>query len=127
VKYQMAKGMEQPGGGGAAGMASELAVGFSIAQQLMQQTGVAGAAPAGPAGLAGKAPAGQAGQPGPAGQAGLAGQAGPELLSPADVAKIIGVPETDVMTIIESGELGAKKIGASYRVTRAALDKYLSS
>jgi len=37
------------------------------------------------------------------------------------------VPETDVMTIIESGELGAKKIGASYRVTRAALDKYLSS
>jgi excisionase family DNA binding protein len=50
-----------------------------------------------------------------------------ELLSPADVAKIIGVPETDVMTIIESGELGAKKIGASYRVTRAALDKYLTS
>src|SRR4249919_3837353 len=43
VKYQMAKGMEQPGGGGAAGMASELAVGFSIAQQLMQQTGAVSA------------------------------------------------------------------------------------
>src|SRR3954467_8823730 len=41
VKYQMAKGMEQPGGGGAAGTASQLAVGFAIAQQLMQQTGVA--------------------------------------------------------------------------------------
>src|SRR5919109_1054344 len=40
VKYQMAKGMEQPGGGGAAGTASELAVGFAIAQQLMQQGGV---------------------------------------------------------------------------------------
>ena len=40
VKYQMAKGMEQPGGGGAAGTASQLAVGFAIAQQLMQQSGV---------------------------------------------------------------------------------------
>ena len=37
VKYQMAKGMEQPGGAGAAGTASELAVGFAIAQQIMAQ------------------------------------------------------------------------------------------
>ena len=37
VKYQMAKGMEQPGGGGAAGTATELAVGFAIAQQIMAQ------------------------------------------------------------------------------------------
>src|SRR5512139_1173716 len=40
VKYQMAKGFEQPGGGGAAGMASELAVGFGIAQQMMAQQGL---------------------------------------------------------------------------------------
>jgi excisionase family DNA binding protein len=31
------------------------------------------------------------------------------------------------MAIIQSGELSAKKIGTSYRVTRAALDKYLAS
>jgi excisionase family DNA binding protein len=31
-----------------------------------------------------------------------------------------------VMAIIESGELKAKKIGASYRVTKAALDTYLA-
>ena len=31
------------------------------------------------------------------------------------------------MAIIESGELRAKKIGASYRITRAALDAYLAS
>ena len=37
------------------------------------------------------------------------------------------MPEADVMTIIESGELGAKKIGSSYRVTRSALEKYLQS
>ena len=121
VKYQMAQGHGAAGGGGPAGMATELAVGFSIAQQIMQQTGVAGAAPAGPAG--------QAGPAGPAGQAVslVCGSGGPELLSPADVAKALGVPETDVMAIIESGELAAKKIGASYRVTRAALDKYLAS
>ena len=50
-----------------------------------------------------------------------------ELLAPADVAKVLGVPEPDVMAILESGELASKKIGSSYRVTRAALDKYLQS
>ena len=35
--------------------------------------------------------------------------------------------EADVMAIIESSELSAKKIGSSYRVTRGALDKYLHS
>ena len=50
----------------------------------------------------------------------------PELLTPADVAKALGVPEADVMAVIESGDLTAKKIGSSYRVTRAALQKYLA-
>src|SRR5512138_261714 len=36
VKYQMGKGMES-GGAGGGGMAAELAVGFGIAQQMMQQ------------------------------------------------------------------------------------------
>jgi excisionase family DNA binding protein len=121
VKYQMAKGMEQPGGGGAAGMASELAVGFSIAQQLMQQTGAVGAQGAGVKG------ASVQGAGVPSAAAPGASAAAPDLLSPADVAKVLGVPETDVMSIIESGELGAKKIGTSFRVTRAALDKYLTS
>ncbi len=124
VKYQMAKGLEAPGGAGAAGMASELAVGFAIAQQIMQQQGMPGIQ-----GVQG----GQAGQAGPGVpgvqgvQAGQSMQGGlPELLTPADVAKAIGVPEADVMTVIESGDLAAKKIGSSYRVTRAALQKYLA-
>jgi len=114
VKYQMAKGMEAPGGGGPAGMASELAVGFAIAQQIMQQQGV---------------PSGAQGAMGAQGATAAAGAVGaaPDLLSPADVAKKLGVPEADVMTIISSGELAAKKIGTSYRITRAALDKYLAS
>ena len=37
VKYQMGKGFESGGGAGAAGTAAELAVGFGLAQQMMQQ------------------------------------------------------------------------------------------
>ena len=116
VKYQMAQGMGEGGGGGAAGTAAELAVGFGIAQQMMQQ------------GLMNPnaAPAGQAGQASAPGFSPPAAAAAPALLSPADVAGVLGVPENDVMAILESGDLKAKKIGASYRITRAALDAYLA-
>ena len=50
----------------------------------------------------------------------------PELLTPADVAKRLGVTEPDVMAIIESGELAAKKIGTSYRIKGTALAEYLA-
>jgi excisionase family DNA binding protein len=110
VKYQMAKGMETPGGAGAAGTASELAVGFAIAQQLMQQQNPL--------------------TPGPAGTTGATSVAVapiPELLTPQTVAQALGVTEADVLAIIESGELAAKKIGGSYRIKREALNMYLSS
>jgi excisionase family DNA binding protein len=100
----MAQGMEK--GGGAGSMATEMAVGLSIAQQMIQQQGLgtqaAAATPAAPAAAA------------------------PELLAPADVAKILGVTEQDVLSIIESGELTAKKIGAAYRIKRSSLDEYLA-
>ena len=111
VKFQMAQGMEK--GGGAGGLATEMAVGLSIAQQIMQQQGLPGLSPA----AAGRAAA-------PGSSVGVA--VAPELLAPADVAQIIGVPEADVMSIIESGELSARKIGSSYRIKRSALDEYLA-
>ena len=103
VKFQMAQGMEK--GGSAGGMATEMAVGLSIAQQMMQQQGLGAkaAAPGAPA-----------------------ASAMPELLGPAEVAQVLGVTEQDVITVIESGELTAKKIGASYRIKRSALDEYLA-
>ena len=100
VKYQMAKGFESGGGSGAAGTAAELAVGFGLAQQMMQQ------------GLAG-------GNATPT--------ATPALLSPADAARALGVSEADVMAVLESGDLKGKKIGATWRISRAALDAYLAS
>ena len=91
VKYQMAQGMEK--GNGTAAAATELAVGLSMAQQIIQaQSGLAAA----------------------------------EMLTPADVARRLSVPEPDAIAIIESGELPAKKIGSSYRVKRSELEAYLS-
>jgi excisionase family DNA binding protein len=106
VKFQMAQGLEK--GGGSGGAATELAVGLSIAQQIMQQQGLPTAGGAGTA------------------AAGAQNPAAPELLAPADVAKILSVTEQDVLSIIESGELTAKKIGAAYRIKRAALNEYLA-
>jgi excisionase family DNA binding protein len=103
VKFQMAQGMEK--GGGSGGAATELAVGLSIAQQIMQQQGMPVATAVGAA---------------------TAAVALPDLLAPDDVAKVLGVPEADVMSIIESGELASKKIGSSYRIKRSALDEYLA-
>jgi excisionase family DNA binding protein len=91
VKYQMAQGMAQ--GGSVAGTATEMAVGLSMAQQILQAQTALG---------------------------------GPDLLSPADAARRLGVNEADVMTIIESGDLKAKKIGESYRITRSDLEAYLA-
>jgi excisionase family DNA binding protein len=106
VKFQMAQGMEK--GGGAGGVASEMAVGLAMAKQMMDQ--------------------GLASAPGPAkpGAAPAAAAAGPDLLSPADAAKLLGVSEADVQAVLESGELAGKKIGTSWRIKRSAIDEYLS-
>ena len=111
VKYQMAKGMET-GGTGSAGTATELAVGFAIAQQMMQQSGMMAGAPA-------AAGPGKTASPPPAEAA--------ALLSVADVAQALGVSEADVTAVLESGDLKGKKIGSTWRVTRGALDAYLAS
>ena len=51
----------------------------------------------------------------------------PELLGSADVAKALGVSEADVLATLEKGELKGKKIGSTWRVTKAALDEFLKS
>ncbi len=106
VKYQMGRGFEAGGGSaGAAGTAAELAVGFGLAQQMMQQ-GFAGG---------GATPTTAPAPP-----------ALPELLSPSDAATALGVSEADVLAVLESGELKGKKIGSAWRISRAALQSYLA-
>ena len=115
VKYQMAQGMTTPGGGGTAGFASEMAVGMAMAQQMMQQPGGALGSQATP-------PAAPS-VPAPAPTGGVA----PALLSPGQAAQELGVSEGDVLQTLEAGDLKGKKIGSTWRISRAALDDFINS
>lgn len=108
VKFQMAQGLADRGsGGGAAGMATEMAVGMAMAQQMLQQAG-------GVLGASSSASASPQAVP-----------ALPELMTPEQVAQALGVSVTDVMSILENGELNSKKIGSAFRIKRADLQAYL--
>jgi excisionase family DNA binding protein len=113
VKFQMAEGMAKGDGGGTASAAAQLGAGLAMGQQMAQAFG------AGQGGAAATPPP----IPAPA----AAASALPELLSPAEAAKVLGVTEGDVMTALGDGSLKGKKIGASWRITRAALDEFLKT
>ena len=91
VKYQLAQGLEK-GGSGVGAIGAEMAVGMSIAQQMLNRT---------------------------------ADGAIPELLTPADAAKVLGVTEADVITSLEAGDLKGRRIGSQWRLTRAQLSQFL--
>jgi excisionase family DNA binding protein len=107
VKYQMAQGLEK-GGSGVGGMGAELAVGASIAQQMLNQ----------PGGIASQSTPPAAPPPG-------AGGGLPELVGPADAATALGVSESDVIASLESGDLKGRKIGTQWRITKSALRDFL--
>ena len=49
------------------------------------------------------------------------------LMNPSQVAQVLGVAESDVLSILEAGDLKGKKIGTQWRVTRGAVNTYLQS
>ncbi len=51
----------------------------------------------------------------------------PEIMTLSEAASYMRVGEEDVLTVIQSGELKAKKIGTSYRISKKAVDEFLSS
>ena len=108
VKFQMAQGLEK-GGAGVGGLGAELAVGASIAQQMLNQ----------PGGIMGQT------TPAAGGSSAAAGAALPELLGPADAAQLMGVAESDVLASLEAGDLKGRKIGTQWRITRSALKDFL--
>jgi excisionase family DNA binding protein len=112
VKFQMAQGMGQGGGGGIGGAGAELAMGMAMAQQMMNQTG----------GLMAQS---TPGIPAPAAPPNGAGT--PDLMTPAQVAQMLGVAESDVMASLDAGDLKGRKIGTQWRVTRAAVDAFLKA
>jgi excisionase family DNA binding protein len=115
VKFQMAESMTKGGeAGGMAGTGAGLGAGLAMGQQMMAAMGAAQATPpvvpAGAAAAAGVTPGGI-----------------PELLSVAEVARVLGVGEADVVATLEQGELKGKKIGSTWRIAKAALDDFLKS
>ena len=115
VKFQMAQGLGQPGGGGGIGGAgAELAMGMAMAQQMMNQTG----------GLMAQSTPGIAAPAAPATAAAANGGV-LDLMTPAQVAQMLGVAESDVMSSLDAGDLKGRKIGTQWRVTRAAVDAFL--
>ena len=101
VRYQMAQGFEK-GGAGIAGVGAEMAVGLSMAQQMMNQ------------------PGGIMGQAAPAEASGV-----PETMGTADAAKVLGVSESDVIASLEAGDLKGRRIGTQWRITKTALAEFL--
>jgi excisionase family DNA binding protein len=115
VRFQMAQSLTSPGQH-STGVASELAIGMAMAQQLVQQQQQA------PGSLSPLAPAPHAAPPTPPSPPPF-----PDLLSPGEAAQLLGVSEGDVLATIQSGDLKAKKIGSTFRITRSALDDFLKS
>jgi excisionase family DNA binding protein len=90
-------------------MAAEMAIGFGMARDMMNQAGMAQPSTA-PSGGAASAPPPQAA----------------DLMGIPDAARYLGVTEADVMASITAGDLKAKKIGSQYRITKAAIDAFLA-
>ena len=108
VKYQMGQGLER-GGAGVAGIGAEVAVGMSMAQQMLNQ------------------PGGIAAQSTPGVAASAAAAHAIDLMTPQQVAQMLGVSESDVLSSLESGDLKGKRIGTQWRVTRAAVNAFIAS
>ena len=50
----------------------------------------------------------------------------PDVMTPDQAAAVLQVSVDDVLAAIEAGELKAKKIGSSYRISKASLDEFLA-
>ena len=51
----------------------------------------------------------------------------PTIMGVNEAAEYLGVTVEDVVQLCMSGELKAKKIGSQYRISKAAIDEFMSS
>jgi excisionase family DNA binding protein len=102
---------------GGAGLTAGIGAGMGIGNIINQSLGGMSA------GGAAQAQAPQTAPTVPAGPAPSA--ASPDIMTPAEAASVMRVSEEDVMAAITAGDLKARKIGNSYRISRDALDAFL--
>jgi excisionase family DNA binding protein len=92
----------QQEGGGMASLGAGAAAGMAIGQQMTQAMGQPPAAqPAAPVAV-------------------------PDVMNPAQAAAYLQVSEADIMQMIESGELKARKIGSQYRISKSVIDEFMA-
>lgn len=112
TQYQAAQAMrdaaQQEGGGGLAGAGLGLGAGAGLGAMMGQVMG-------------------QAMQGGQQAEGESARPAAPDIMTLSEAAAYMRVGEEDVLEVIKSGELKAKKIGSSYRISKQAIDEFLSS
>ncbi|MFN2227454.1 MAG: helix-turn-helix domain-containing protein, partial [Anaerolineae bacterium] len=110
LQFQTARGIRDAaqagGGGGAAGAGVGLGAGLGMGTAMAQM--ISGAA------------AGQPQQAAPAAAASV-----PDIMTLSEAAAYMRVGEQDVLDAINSGELKARKIGSSYRISKSAVDEFL--
>jgi excisionase family DNA binding protein len=112
TQYQAAQAMrdaaQQEGGGGLAGAGLGLGAGAGLGAMMGQAMGQAM--------QGGQQAGGESTQP-----------AAPDIMTLSEAAAYMRVGEEDVLEAIKSGELKAKKIGSSYRISKEAIDAFLAS
>jgi len=115
MQYQAAQAMrdaaQQSGGGGLTGAGVGLGAGAGLGAVMGQQIGQAM----------------QGGQQQAAPAAGAASAAPADVMTLSEAAAYMRVGEEDVLAAITSGDLKAKKIGTSYRLSKEAIDAFLKS
>jgi excisionase family DNA binding protein len=121
MQYQAAKSMRdaasQPGGEAGGGASTGVGLGAGIGLGAGMAGMINQAMQAGFSGQQGQAPA--AGGPSAAGPT-------PEVMTLAEAAAYLKVDAADVQALITAGQLKAKQIGSEYRISKKALDTYLS-
>jgi excisionase family DNA binding protein len=50
-----------------------------------------------------------------------------DVMTPAEAASALKVTEADILAAITAGDLKARKIGESYRISRESLEEFLKS
>lgn len=114
MQFQAARGLRdaaQNPSGGAAGTGVGLGAGIGLGQAMAGA--MTGAFQQPPQQAAGQQPAGGGG---PA----------PDVMTPGEAAAYLKVSEDDIRAMIDSGEIKAKKIGNSFRISKKTLDDFLS-
>ena len=96
---------QNPSGGAGltAGIGAGMGIGSAITDSLKKSGGESGA----------DVPAGSSGPP--------------PVMTPSEAAVYLKVAEEDVIAAVEAGDITAKKIGNAYRISKEALDEFLSS